>query len=131
VLICLASFTYNYYRPFFFEATATVNHTSLLVLTTMLISVMESLPRTAYIKLIDVWLIVNLCIPFVVLVLHTYMEANRADDQSDTYSDSDLRDSEMDDKAPGIMGMYFNRIFPLPKRPVPRPANERTIVQVC
>jgi hypothetical protein len=91
MLICLASFTSNYYKPFYFEATATVNLTSLLVLTTMFISVMESLPKTAYLKLIDIWLIVNLSLPFFVLVLQTYIEATREDGSNDGYvwKDSD------------------------------------------
>ena len=40
-----------------FRATVTVNLTSLLVLTTLFISVAGSLPQTAYIKMVDIWLI--------------------------------------------------------------------------
>jgi hypothetical protein len=131
VLICLASFTSTYYKPFFFEATATVNLTSLLVLTTMFISVMESLPRTAYIKLIDIWLIVNLCIPFCVLVLQTYLEAYRVqDDDGDNCSDYDWNDSEMEDKPPGIFGRLFNQILPFPDKPELRGDGKRTTIRV-
>ena len=35
----------------------TVNLTSLLVLTTLFISVAGSLPQTAYVKMVDIWLI--------------------------------------------------------------------------
>ena len=38
--------------------------TVMLVLTTMFISVSENLPKTSYIKMVDVWLIFNLMIPF-------------------------------------------------------------------
>ena len=43
-----------------FEAIVTVNVTLLLVLTTLFIGISNSLPKTAYIKVIDIWLITNL-----------------------------------------------------------------------
>ena len=54
----------NFFKPFFFEAVVTVNLTSQLVLTTLFISVSKSLPPTAYVKMIDVWLIFSQLIPF-------------------------------------------------------------------
>ena len=54
----------NFFKPFFFEAVVTVNLTSLLVLTTLFISVSKSLPPTAYVKMIDIWLIFAQLIPF-------------------------------------------------------------------
>ena len=50
-------------QDFFFEAVVTVNLTTMLVLTTMFISVSNNLPNTAYVKMIDVWLIFNLMMP--------------------------------------------------------------------
>ena len=50
-------FTTNFSQDFFFEAIVTVNLTSLLVLTTLFISVSGSLPQTAYVKMVDMWLI--------------------------------------------------------------------------
>ena len=41
-----------------------VNLTVMLVLVTMFISVSEGLPKTSYIKMIDVWLVFVLFIPF-------------------------------------------------------------------
>ncbi len=69
LLICLMSFSTNYFKAFFFEAIVTVNLTSLLVLTTLFISVSQSLPQTAYIKLIDGWLIFCLIVPFSEVLL--------------------------------------------------------------
>ena len=43
-----------------------------LVLTTMFINVNASLPKTSYIKVIDVWLLFNLLLPFAEVLLHTY-----------------------------------------------------------
>ena len=85
VLILIIVYITNYFKPFFFEAVVTVNLTSLLVLTTLFISVsglwlgkfqlttmnkdadvvfLDSLPPTAYVKLIDIWLIFSQVIPF-------------------------------------------------------------------
>ncbi len=68
-LICLVSFSTTYFKLFFFEAMVTVNLTSLLVLCTLFISVSESLPETAQIKMIDIWLIFCLIIPFMEVIL--------------------------------------------------------------
>ncbi len=68
-LICLVSFSTNYFKGFFFEAIVTVNLTSLLVLTTLFISVSSSLPETSYIKMMDVWLLMCLFIPFSEVLL--------------------------------------------------------------
>ena len=80
ILICIVSFCTNYFRPFFFEAIVTVNLTSLLVLTTLFISVSNNLPKTAYVKMIDVWLIFVLCVPFVETILHTVIDWLREED---------------------------------------------------
>ena len=34
----------------------------------------ENLPATSYIKMIDVWLLFNLTIPFALIIIHTYMD---------------------------------------------------------
>ena len=60
VLLNLIGHCANFFKPFFFEAVISLNVTVMLVLTTMLISVSQSLPKTAYIKMIDFWLIFNL-----------------------------------------------------------------------
>ncbi len=87
IIICLASFTTSYYKAAFFEAIVTVNLTSLLVLTTMFISVMESLPQTYYAKMMDIWLIFVLCLPFLEVLLHTFMEMTRyVHNQAATFS---------------------------------------------
>lgn len=65
-----------YFKPFFFEAQVSVNLTVMLVLTTMFVSVSNELPRTSYIKMVDIWLVFNLLIPFVEVLLHTYKVAS-------------------------------------------------------
>ena len=64
VLLIIISYFSNFFKPFFFEATVVVNLTVMLVLVTMFISVSEGLPKTSYIKMIDIWLVFVLLIPF-------------------------------------------------------------------
>ena len=64
----------------FFQAVITVNLTSMLVLTTMFINVSNSLPKTSYMKMVDAWLLFNLLYPFIVVLLHTYMDTLRNDE---------------------------------------------------
>ena len=52
----------------------------MLVLTTMFINVSNNLPKTSYMKMVDVWLLFNLLYPFIVVLLHTYMDTLRNDD---------------------------------------------------
>lgn len=82
ILLCVVSFSTNYFKAFFFEAIVTVNLTSLLVLTTLFISVSDSLPKTAYLKGVDVWLVFNLLVPFAEVLLHTYIDSLRQDQVS-------------------------------------------------
>ena len=62
-----------------FEAITTVNLTALLVLTTLFIGISNSLPNTAYVKLIDIWLIGHLLIPFFEVLLHTFIDFLRTE----------------------------------------------------
>ena len=58
----------------------TVNLTALLVLTTLFISVSGTLPTTSYVKLVDVWLIFSQAVPFITVLLHTWMDTKRVDE---------------------------------------------------
>ena len=42
----------------------------MLVLTTMFVGLSQTLPKTSYIKMVDIWLIFNLLIPFVEVLIH-------------------------------------------------------------
>ena len=47
------------------------------IISSSLTKVSESLPATSYIKMIDGWLIFNLIIPFVLIMIHTFMDTLR------------------------------------------------------
>ena len=60
-LLLAITFSTTFFKPFFFEAALSVNLTTMLVMTTIFISKMESLPPTSDIKMIDIWLILCHC----------------------------------------------------------------------
>ena len=76
VMVILSQAT-NYFQPFFFEAVITVNLTIILVICTMFLAIAQSLPTTAYIKMIDLWFILVLLVPFIFTLLHTYLDTVR------------------------------------------------------
>ena len=67
------SFSTNHYGAEYFDAVVTVNLTAMLVTATLFITINNGLPKTSSIKLIDVWMIFALSIPFMEVILHTMM----------------------------------------------------------
>ena len=82
-----------YLQPSDFEANVTVNVTTLLVLTTLFISISDSLPRTSYVKAVDIWLITNLMVPFLEIILQSL---------SNIWYKDDTRIFRVSPKNPGI-----------------------------
>merc|ERR1712013_562400 len=70
ILLNIIGHITNYFKPFYFESAIGVNLTVMLVLTSMFIAVGESMPETSYIKMVEIWLIFNLLIPFLDVLLH-------------------------------------------------------------
>lgn len=60
-----------------------MNVTTLLVLATLFISISNALPRTSYVKLIDIYLIFNLIIPFVEIILQTSLNLLEEDQEDE------------------------------------------------
>ena len=80
LLLIMIGYCTTYFKPFFFEAALTVNLTTMLVMTTIFISVMEKLPPTSYIRMIDIWLIFGILIPFLEVCILTFKEYFNDDD---------------------------------------------------
>ena len=55
----------------------------MLVMVTLFLSVSGSLPTTSYIKMVDVWFIFNLMVPFGEVLLHTYIDSLRQKDDEE------------------------------------------------
>ena len=77
--ILLLGITYatTFFKAFYFEASLTVNLTVMLVMSTIFISVMEKLPSTSYVRMVDVWLIFCQLIPFIEVIVLTVKESYR------------------------------------------------------
>ena len=91
VLLNVIGHSANYFKAFFFEAVVSVNLTVMLVLTTMFINVSNQLPNPSYIKMIDIWLIFNLVVPFVEVLLHTYKDYLREEDNREVHHHGRVR----------------------------------------
>ena len=96
-LLIAITFATTFFKPFFFEAALSVNLTTMLVMTTIFISKMESLPPTSDIKMIDIWLILCQMVPFAEVVLLTAMEYHRRDHHSKIVKEDVLCVADEDD----------------------------------
>ena len=77
LVLNIISYSTNFYKDEYFESIIAINLTSMLVLVSLFVYVNERLPATAYIKMVDIWLIFNLIIPFLLIILHTIMDSRR------------------------------------------------------
>ena len=82
VLLMLITYATTFFKPYFFEAALSVNLTTMLVMTTIFKNVTQMLPATAYVKMIDIFLIFGQLYPFSEVVLLTIMEHQRDGDGS-------------------------------------------------
>ena len=83
LLLIAITFATTFFKPFFFETALSVNLTTMLVMTTIFISKMESLPSTSQIRMIDMWLVLCQLLPFIEVVLLTAMEYFRETENLD------------------------------------------------
>ena len=114
VLLILITYATTFFKPYFFEAALSVNLTTMLVMTTIFMTVMQMLPATAYVKMIDIFLIFGQLYPFCEVVLLTMMEYKREGDgsgeetpQNDSKEEtSDTGDEEKLDKPEDKLYWY-------------------------
>ena len=74
-LLILISISTTYFNEIYFEAILSVNLSVLFVMTTLFVSVMEKLPLTSYIRMVDIWLIYGQLVPFLQVALVSVREA--------------------------------------------------------
>ena len=98
VLLMLITYATTFFKPYFFEAALSVNLTTMLVMTTIFKNVTQMLPATAYVKMIDIFLIFGQLYPFSEVVLLTIMEYQRDGDGSGLM-DKAQEDEDKDDKG--------------------------------
>ena len=74
ILLLLITFTTIFFEKDLFGDAIAVNLTIMLVMTTIFTSKIEELPPTSDMKMIDIWLICCLVIPFLEVILRTTIE---------------------------------------------------------
>ena len=74
ILLLLITFTTIFFDKDLFGDAIAVNLTIMLVMTTIFTSKIEELPPTSDMKMIDIWLICCLVIPFLEVILRTTIE---------------------------------------------------------
>ena len=99
VLLMLITYATTFFKPYFFEAALSVNLTTMLVMTTIFMTVMQMLPATAYVKMIDIFLIFGQLYPFAEVVLLTIMEYQREGEGSGEDVGGGTREVELKGKT--------------------------------
>ena len=79
LLLLAISYATIYFKPEYFEASLTVNLTIMLVMTTIFTSKIAELPPTSDTKMIDIWLIFCLLVPFSFALIQTAIQWNSDD----------------------------------------------------
>ena len=71
IIACLTLFI----NPVHFEATVALSLTTMLVMQTLQSNISSQLPKTPYLKVIDIWLTFGMTVPFVVFLVLVLVEA--------------------------------------------------------
>ena len=67
--------------------------TTMMVVATIQSSINKMVPKTSYIKMIDVWLLYSFNIIIVMMIVHTYMDSYvKRDPQDERFVRTDLRE---------------------------------------
>ena len=80
MLLLIITYATPFFKPIYFEASLTVNLTIMLVMTTIFTSKIEELPPTSDTKMIDIWLIFCLLVPFAFTLVQTAIEYFREEE---------------------------------------------------
>ena len=95
LLLTAITFATTFFKPYFFEAALSVNLTTMLVMTTIFISKMEGLPPTSDIKMIDMWLVMGQLVPFIEVIIATFIELYRKESKEEEKEEDDGMDMSM------------------------------------
>ena len=89
LLLLSISYATTFFAPEYFEASLTVNLTIMLVMTTIFTSKIAELPPTSDMKMLDIWLIFCLVVPFAFALIQTAIEQHR--DDADSTGDTGVK----------------------------------------
>ena len=74
IIFTLVTISSNYYAQQHFKTIIPLNLTSLLLSVMLLVGVSARLPQTSYLKMIDVWMIFALMVPFINVLLQGFLD---------------------------------------------------------
>ena len=96
LLLLMIAYSTHFFKPEYFEASVTVNLTIMLVNTTIFTSKIQELPPTSDTKMIDIWLIFSLLVPFGFALIQTAIESYREDSKRpEAWSERSKDDQEV------------------------------------
>ena len=101
ILLLLITFVTIFFDPDLFADAIAVNLTIMLVMTTIFTSKIEELPPTSDMKMIDIWLIFCLVVPFLEVVLRTAVECMKCSCHICEPMDANKANVRMEDKKKG------------------------------
>merc|ERR1712055_1048747 len=98
ILLLLITFVTTFFNKDLFGDVIAVNLTIMLVMTTIFTSKIEELPPTSDMKMIDIWLIFCLVVPFLEVILRTAIECVNCSCHICESEDADKDKAEEDNK---------------------------------
>ena len=101
ILLLLITFTTTFFDKDLFGDVIAVNLTIMLVMTTIFTSKIEELPPTSDMKMIDIWLIFCLVVPFLEVILRTAIECMNCSCHICEPKDVNKAKDEKEDKKKG------------------------------
>ena len=101
ILLLLITFVTIFFDKDLFGDAIAVNLTIMLVMTTIFTSKIEELPPTSDMKMIDIWLIFCLVVPFLEVVLRTAIECMNCSCHICEPKDANKAKDEKEDKKKG------------------------------
>ena len=116
ILLLLIPFVTTFFDKDLFGDAIAVNLTIMLVMTTIFTSKIEELPPTSDMKMIDVWLIFCLVVPFLEVVLRTAIECMNCSCHICESKPANKAKAEKGDKkkdADAIRGAWLGQVSPV------------------
>ena len=102
ILLLLITFVTIFFDKDLFGDVIAVNLTIMLVMTTIFTSKIEELPPTSDMKMIDIWLIFCLVVPFLEVILRTAIECINCSCKICEPKDADKAKDEKEDQKKGV-----------------------------
>ena len=100
LLLLSIPYATTFFKPEYFDASVAVNLTIMLVMTTIFTSKIEELPPTSDTKMIDIWLIFCLLVPFAFTLVQTAIELYREKDKGEEESPNEKwAEARIDEKV--------------------------------